>query len=234
MALEKNPLRWPMMAATIAAPYFLLFPQLGVEHIHWLWVGLVMFSLAFRMWVEEPLDKAGPQVSAAVFGAVYCSMIAYLVPLRQIAAPSVWGDLNWGKSGWVILVCVLSWWGDTGAYFFGRYLGKHKLAPRISPSKTWEGFFGGLAASVGAGFFTKLIILPSLPPADCVFIGLIAGILGPIGDLAESMLKRSFHVKDSSHLLPGHGGMLDRIDGLVFNGIVVYAYYFLVIAGRAG
>src|SRR5262249_24991913 len=139
---------------------------------------------------------------------------------------------SWYGAGLVLLVVTISWMSDTGAYFAGRFFGRRKFAPRISPSKTWEGFAGGMAAAVLGAFFSKAIALPPLPVLDCVVIGILTGISGPLGDLAESMVKRSCKGKDSGHLFPGHGGMMDRIDSLMFNGVVVYGYYHFMLADR--
>ena len=121
-------------------------------------------------------------------------------------------------------------WQRTGAYAAGRLFGKHKLYPRISPAKTWEGFIGGLLAAIGAAFATRAILLPdALSVLDCVLLGLLGGIGGPLGDLAESMLKRAYAVKDSGNILPGHGGMLDRVDALMINAPLVYFYARIVL-----
>ena len=105
---------------------------------------------------------------------------------------------------------------DTGAYYFGRAFGKRKLAPSLSPGKTVEGFFGGLAGAVVGALLVWRVMIPSFGIADAVIAGLLAGLLGPIGDLAESAIKRNLGVKDSGAIIPGHGGVLDRADSLLF------------------
>ena len=114
--------------------------------------------------------------------------------------------------------------GGLLAYFFGRFLGKHKLYPEVSPAKTWEGFFGGFVGSIGFLFLQKAFFFSHLTVVDCLVLGILGGILGPAGDLCESMLKRAYGVKDSGTIIPGHGGMLDRIDALIFNGPMVLLY----------
>jgi phosphatidate cytidylyltransferase len=131
-----------------------------------------------------------------------------------------------------VLCLTVTWLNDTGAYFAGRAFGRHKLYPRISPSKTWEGWGGGLIASVGGAVAVKLLFLPELPVWVAAAVGVGAGILGPLGDLSESMLKRAFGRKDSSHLLPGHGGILDRIDALLFNAPFVWLCARLLLEAR--
>lgn len=115
----------------------------------------------------------------------------------------------WMPLGWFILI----WLNDTGAYFAGRSLGRHKLAPAISPGKTWEGWAGGLLASMGAA-----LLLAAWMPAEAPWwiLALVVSVMGPAGDLTESALKRRAGVKDSGTLLPGHGGILDRFDSHIF------------------
>jgi phosphatidate cytidylyltransferase len=125
---------------------------------------------------------------------------------------------------WVFVAVAVTFANDTGAYFAGRALGRHKLYPAISPAKTVEGWAGGLVASVGVVFLARATFFPALTVADCLLVAVPAAFLGPAGDLVESMLKRSGGVKDSGRLLPGHGGMLDRIDALLFVGAWVYAF----------
>jgi phosphatidate cytidylyltransferase len=116
----------------------------------------------------------------------------------------------------IVLVLAISFLGDTGAYFAGRFLGRHKLYPSVSPKKTWEGAVGGLIASAGAAAVAHFYFLPSLPLGIGLALGAVLGALGQAGDLCESMLKRAYDVKDSGRILPGHGGLLDRIDALLF------------------
>lgn len=219
MTLGQDSLRFPATAAAFAMPFFFIHAPLGARSLHWLWAGLAIVALTVRMLRNAPVDSASKDVSSAVFAGVYGSMLGYLMPLRLL------GEANsWTGGGWVILACAVTWVGDTGAYFAGRFLGKHKFYPRISPSKTWEGFFGGLASAIAASFVVRALVLPDLTLLDAALLGLIGGVGGPIGDLVESMLKRSCKVKDSGNILPGHGGMLDRVDALMFNAPLLYLY----------
>jgi phosphatidate cytidylyltransferase len=127
--------------------------------------------------------------------------------------------------GWVVMALLTAWMGDTGAYFAGRFLGNVKLFPDVSPKKTVEGAFGGLAASVlCGGVLARQWYLPEIPAVDAVVIAAVGGVLGQGGDLVESLIKRSTGVKDSGAIVPGHGGILDRVDALVFVSAVVYLY----------
>jgi phosphatidate cytidylyltransferase len=121
---------------------------------------------------------------------------------------------------------------DTGAYFAGRTMGRHKLAPRVSPAKTVEGSIGGLVASVAAAVASKYIFFPELPIPDAIALGAGMGALGQVGDLCESLLKRGSDVKDAASILPGHGGFLDRLDSMLLNAPAFYYYYVYVLAPR--
>ncbi len=123
---------------------------------------------------------------------------------------------------WVLVVLVGVWAFDTFAFFTGRFLGRHKLATLVSPSKTWEGVIGGIIGGIGVTLLTSIPL--HIPFYHAIALGLLISVFGQIGDLAESLIKRQTHVKDSSHLIPGHGGILDRIDSQLFAVIVVYLY----------
>ena len=129
---------------------------------------------------------------------------------------------------WIFLVLLIVMCSDSLAYFVGTALGAHKLYPAISPKKSVEGSIGGLAGGLLAAYLAREFFCPFLTALDCVLLGLALGALGQIGDLFESMLKRSFGVKDSGTLVPGHGGILDRLDSLLFAFPAAY-YYALFI-----
>jgi phosphatidate cytidylyltransferase len=152
-----------------------------------------------------------------IAGVFYCLLLTFLAMLKR------------GPDGaaWVYISLTVTWFGDTCAYFAGRFIGPFwpaKLYEKMSPKKTIIGVMGGLVGNFGAMALAKLWYLPGLTWLDCVFVAIPAGALGVTGDLCESMIKRSTGVKDSGKLLPGHGGMLDRIDALIF--IVPYIYMY--------
>jgi len=118
--------------------------------------------------------------------------------------------------------------GDIGALYVGTFLGRHKLCPSVSPKKTIEGALGGLAANLMIGLTVKAFFLPSLSWGHAILLILLIGIAGQIGDLFESILKRTAGIKDSGGILPGHGGMLDRIDALLFAGPVAWIFKSLL------
>ena len=125
----------------------------------------------------------------------------------------------------VFMLFVLIWSSDTFAYLTGKFFGKHKMAPKISPKKTWEGFAGGVVLTLILGFFVEHYF-PELR-GNWMIVGLLVSIFAPLGDLVESQLKRSFAVKDSGNIIPGHGGVLDRLDSFIICAPVVYLYFIL-------
>ena len=128
--------------------------------------------------------------------------------------------------GWETFVLfTLIWSSDGFAYFAGRMFGKHKMAPKISPKKTWEGFAGGVICTLILGFFIEQK-MPELR-GNWIIVGLLVSIFAPLGDLIESQLKRTFGVKDSGNIIPGHGGVLDRLDSFILCAPVIYLYFIL-------
>ncbi|WP_312767658.1 phosphatidate cytidylyltransferase [Epilithonimonas sp.] len=125
----------------------------------------------------------------------------------------------------VFMLFVLIWSSDTFAYLTGKFFGKHKMAPKISPKKTWEGFAGGVVLTLILGFFVEQYF-PELR-GNWMIVGLLISIFAPLGDLVESQLKRSFAVKDSGNIIPGHGGVLDRLDSFIICAPVIYLYFIL-------
>lgn len=125
----------------------------------------------------------------------------------------------------VFFLFILIWASDTFAYLTGKFFGKHKMAPKISPKKTWEGFGGGAALTLVFSFFIEKFF-PEMR-GNWIVVGILVSLFAPVGDLMESQLKRSFGVKDSSNLIPGHGGVLDRLDSFIICAPAVYLYFVL-------
>ncbi len=178
----------------------------------WLLItGLVLVALTMAMRAED-LAKSLPRAALLVIGVVYvfgCWKCALLV--REV------------NKHWLLYALLVNWAGDIGAYYVGRTIGRHKLAARVSPHKTWEGSAGSLAAAVLiAGAYAVRFIAVPIPQA--VGLTLAANAAGQLGDLAESAMKRGADVKDSGTILPGHGGFLDRVDSTLFALPVIYAY----------
>lgn len=141
---------------------------------------------------------------------------------------SVLPNVKWGYFIFSMLGSI--WICDSAAYFVGRGFGKNKLYPKISPNKTIEGAVGGLVFAVIAFVGLAYLLIPEIPMIHTVAFGLIVGTIGQIGDLAESMLKRDAGVKDSSHLIPGHGGILDRFDSILFVAPSIFIYFCIILA----
>jgi phosphatidate cytidylyltransferase len=175
--------------------------------------GATVLLLGVFLFRQRPLEEIPRAVATVTLAWMYCGvLIASIVALR----------LRFGVA-WVILAFVVTWANDTFAYFAGHAFGKHRLYERISPKKTWEGFAGGAVGSVVGALVTRWLLLEGeLTVGQAVVVGLGGAVLGPMGDLAESMLKRAAGVKDSSRIIPGHGGLLDRIDALLFVAPWVY------------
>jgi len=164
------------------------------------------------------LETAALRACAMAFGPLFVA-----VPLTLLASMS--RTFGYVGSGAVVLALGLAWFADTGAYFAGRFLGRHKLYEAVSPNKTVEGAVGGLAASVvWAALASQSYLKGSLPLAHALPLSIAAGVLGQAGDLSESLLKRSMGVKDSGAIVPGHGGILDRVDALIATSVVVFLY----------
>lgn len=152
--------------------------------------------------------------------------------LALLYLPFLLGHLVWLRllpqgEWWLLWLLLVIFAGDTGAFYTGRTLGKHKFAPKVSPGKTWEGTLGGLLACLAAGLVLGGKFLPQVAWNQLLLLSLLLGVIGVLGDLFESMLKRLAQVKDASGLLPGHGGILDRLDSLVFAGPVVLYFRLL-------
>ncbi len=163
------------------------------------------------------MRTAALRAMAMGFGPLYVG-----VPLTLLAL--LRRDLGDDGPGYVVLTIMFAWLGDTGGYFAGRFLGRRKLYEAVSPKKTVEGAVGGLGGSVLAALLAHFWFLPSLSITHGVLLALVAGALGQVGDLGESLLKRSTGVKDSGAIIPGHGGILDRVDALLMTSAVTFLY----------
>ncbi len=176
------------------------------------------------LFARVPLDESLATLGALGFAIPYFALTIAALHHLQAADPDL-----------VILVCAVVWLGDTGAYYIGSRWGRHKLAPTISPKKSWEGAAAGLVASLVAALAWSFWKFEALD-FRVLTIAAAAAVAGQIGDLAESMIKRGAGVKDSGTILPGHGGMLDRMDSLLFAApttlVVAWLLGFEVVAGR--
>ena len=180
----------------------------------------VVPAMLYYLFRFRDIPTVAARMTATITGIVYVGVLLSFVALIKRDAGAFGGDF-------VLLMLLIAWFGDTGGYFGGRFFGKTKLYEAVSPKKTWAGAIGGMLGSVLAVVLLKEVHLHQLTWIDVVLIGVPGSILGQMGDLAESLLKRSVGVKDSGALLPGHGGMLDRIDAVLFIAPYVYLYLYI-------
>jgi phosphatidate cytidylyltransferase len=215
-ALMTRSLRPVTLAAYAGALLTLFGAQLG--GLDWTVAGFVTtLLLAFVLhWVGQTRQSATVAIAATVLGTAWIGLcLAHLLLLRDTP--------NHGRlATFAVLLAV--WAGDIGAFFAGRLIGRHKLAPALSPGKTWEGFVFGTLATVFVAFVT-LYKQHFISITDSIILGLVISVAGPLGDLFESGMKRDMQVKDSGRLLGGHGGVLDRLDAPLF--AFVAAFYLL-------
>lgn len=184
-------------------------------------IVFVIVALAVEMLRGAPFDKMIASVSVTVFAVLYVVLLGgHLVSLR------VGFDAQLSRHLLFFFFLVIMG-SDAGAYYTGRALGRHKLAPKISPGKTWEGAIGGMVASLLMATLARYWFFPELSLKAALPLSVAMNVFGVMGDLAESALKRSAGAKDTAKILPGHGGVLDRLDSLLFNAPVIY--YFALI-----
>ncbi len=207
-----------MMAASITytISLFLIWP-----HFLLLVVTLSLISLFVTfMFSKTSVDEAVPLFTFAVAGTFYCGILIGFIGLIFVAKESA-GPF------WILLLILGTFLGDTGAYTFGRLFGNRKLAPRLSPGKTWAGAFGGLFTTTASVVALRFFYFHEMSWIIVFSLSICLSVSCQLGDLAESFLKRGIGVKDSGHMIPGHGGILDRIDALMFGAPVVFLFSML-------
>jgi phosphatidate cytidylyltransferase len=188
-------------------------------------VPMLYFLFKFR-----DIPSVATRTTATVMGIVYAGFLTTF--LAKLKVLELTGITPPGRGYLVLTVLLIAWLADTGGYFAGRTFGKAKLYAAVSPGKTWAGAWGGLAGSFAGVALLKLFFAEYLTWVDVALLAIPGGMLGQMGDLAESLIKRSTGVKDSGALLPGHGGILDRIDAVLF--IAPYVYVYLTLRFPAG
>jgi len=205
----------------LALSWYVFFQQ-GVYANFFLsviFIGIMTLELARR---EKGL--AVYHISVTIFGVFYVAWLgSHLILLREL--PHLKGlDYSIGFS-FVMVVFVLTWCYDTGAFFVGMQFGKHQIFPKVSPGKTAEGVLGGVIFSIIGSLVVRLTLAPYLSVIHAVGLALISSVVGQLGDLVESMIKRDVKIKDASATIPGHGGVLDRFDSVLFTSPLIY-YFF--------
>lgn len=196
----------------------------GFESAPWMITLIILVSMAYHLVAyERGRDQSGTDFGISLAGIFYLGWLgAYLISLRELPE-GLW---------WVLLVLPAVWIADSGAYFIGRGFGRHKLSPRLSPKKTWEGYLGGVLTGTVGTALLALIFMNWTGPDTAItlwkgaLLGFVLSVLTTLGDLGESMFKRQAGVKDSSNLIPGHGGVFDRIDSWLWAAAI--GYYVIV------
>jgi phosphatidate cytidylyltransferase len=208
----------------LAASVVLYFHTTDPRALLALLVALPIVGLFVTLWRLGEIETSALRAFATIAGAMYVGgLLTCLALLRR----------DNGALGpyYVLLALKISWLGDTGGYFVGRYFGDRKLYPRVSPKKTLAGLWGSMLGAVLGCVIAHFWYMRDVPLLELVVLGVIGGALGQMGDLAESMLKRSTGIKDSGTLIPGHGGILDRIDALLIVSPLLYLYTLFFRAG---
>lgn len=207
--------------AAIGGSFLVWLPQWQQSGLPW--AGLTLLFMVFAvlfLFRFEDLPSVIDHLALVLLGFLY-------IPL-MLGHLNLLLELSEGRK-WIFLTLLAVMVNDSAAYFVGVTWGRNRLYPAISPKKSWEGAVGGMIGSLAAVFGVKLLFFPILAPIDCLSLGLLLGVLGPLGDLFESMIKRGFGVKDSGSAIPGHGGLLDRLDSLLFSFPAVYYYAWSVL-----
>jgi phosphatidate cytidylyltransferase len=207
---------------------FVLTAAMFLEVAYPGWHGSPFWPLAALLILTVTLRTRGDlalSVSSAagtLLGAVYLGCLGGCIAALRVMDPLAEGSWR------MVLLLAIIMFSDTSAYFVGLLLGRHRLAPSLSPGKTVEGAAGGILGGIGGALAVRVLGLPDLPVAHAIGLGAAVAVMGIVGDLDESLLKRWAGVKDSGTFFPGHGGMLDRLDSLLFGAPVLY-YYFLYV-----
>jgi phosphatidate cytidylyltransferase len=221
MALPERKLE--LWLAALAGSALIFIPLARNDKLILSGIGLIFvgFSLLFLFRVRT-IDTAAREVAFALLAFLYIPfLLMHLVQLRQTPFGIQWL--------FVIMLIVMT--NDSAAYYTGSAFGKHRLYPLVSPKKSIEGAVGGLIGSLGGALLAKFTFFPQLTFCDAAVTALVIGVVGQAGDLFESMLKRSFGVKDSGTIIPGHGGVLDRLDSILFAAPITYYYVYFFFRG---
>ncbi len=176
--------------------------------------SIIFLSITYML-KSRNFALAISKMALTLFGILYIGLLLSYVTLIDTTTP--------GKQ-WVFFLVSTVWAADIGGFFIGSLVGRHKLYPKVSPNKTIEGLAGGVAGAIAAALLYRKLVFSDVGISDCVFLGFSLSLCGQMGDFTESMIKRSVRVKDSSGLIPGHGGILDRLDSFLFSAPFLYYY----------
>jgi phosphatidate cytidylyltransferase len=189
----------------------------GFEHQDLIFTIIVLASMSYHLIrYERGCDTAALDFAISLGGITYLGVLgSHLISLRLLP-DGIW---------WFMLVMPVTWLADSAAFFIGSRFGKHKIAPRLSPKKSWEGYIAGIVAGILTGILFSLLwgtVSPAMTIDRGIITGVVLSVIPFLGDLGESMLKRQIGVKDSSNILPGHGGILDRLDSWIWAAAIGY------------
>lgn len=189
---------------------------------------LIIFLILLVIELFRNKESAINNVSSTLFGILYTGLFAAsIIGIRELYVDT---PLSYNNGGFIIITIFITlWMTDSAAYFIGSTIGKHKLFPRVSPNKSWEGAIAGFVFAIITLVVLKTVLLDFLDWIDVIAFGIIIGIFGQVGDLIESLIKRDAGVKDSSNLIPGHGGIFDRFDSLLYSAPIIYLYLSLFV-----
>lgn len=211
------------------------------EYYLTLLLTFAILSVLMTQLTHEDISAAITSISVSITGILYVGwLLSHTILVRNLGITLAASRPEAGKVlerspltddlglffTIMILACVFL--NDTGAYFVGKKWGRHKLSPTISPKKTWEGFFGGVAACLATACLVNLVFQADFGYGHALMVGLLVAVFGTLGDLVESLIKRDAQIKDSGTLFPGHGGILDRLDSILFSFPIVYYYLKIV------
>ena len=213
---EQRLQRWVGILIGICLSMLIVFQSSWLyEGISLFFIFIFVFYLSLTHLYGGNHSKLFSDLASTLAGIFFVSFLFSFLPKIRALDDGIY---------WIFLVFLIPWLSDTAAYFVGRAWGVRKLAPSISPHKTKEGAVAGLLVAVLGVFLYKLFIFSSLSLFDCLVLGLVGSLFSQVGDLFESFIKRAFAVKDSGAVIPGHGGILDRFDGVLFCGPFLYFY----------
>jgi phosphatidate cytidylyltransferase len=214
----------PVVLCLVVAAFILVAFMLESISVEMgVFVALLVIPASY-IFMQGSLEEALPSSAIAVMATLYIGMLGgSMIRLRS--------DFPGDGPKLIFFLLLVVWLGDAGAYYTGKTFGRHKLSPRISPNKTVEGLVGGIVTSVIAAMIIHFTFFPNFPLLHAIIAGVILSFSGVIGDLAESVWKRSADVKDSGTLIPGHGGFLDRFDSIFFTAPILYAYWHILKHG---
>lgn len=225
--VELYRLHFQPRVATMAIMLGLVMTTLVLSHLQWpeavplhpVLLLTLAATLLFHLLSKQDLSRSLVDISVLIFGTLYIGFALGHLLLTRALPDGIF---------LVFFVILVTWAGDTGAYYAGVSMGRTPLAPRISPNKTVEGLLGGCLLAVVIALIARTWFIPSFTIVDAVVLGILLTVAGLIGDLSESMFKRGAGVKDSGGLIPGHGGMLDRLDSLLLTAPTYYYYVTLL------